>query len=229
MKVVYSYKGKSPDEFLLKMARLSVISVKNFTLYPTELYVDSVNYAYFKDFPYDNVVITDFDGLNTTAWNMSKLYTYSQQDEPFLHIDFDTCILAGFFIPDAMFVCEKTRYALMDSEYMKYAYNQFKPEHIVCSGFIGGTNYGDLFKEHYEWAKKQIKDVKEFSYRHLISLEEVAMTQRLKEFGITPTPLPESLFLHFWCRRNCGKTKEDVYGDVVGELLNFNVMIRKGG
>ena len=108
---------------------------------------------------------------------------------------------------------------------MKYAYNQFKPENIICSGFIGGTNYGDLFKIHYEWAKKQIKDVEEFAYRHLISLEEVAMTQRLTERGIKPTPLPENLFLHFWCRRDCGKTKEDVYGNVVNELLNFNKMV----
>ena len=225
MKVVYSYKGKKPDGFLLKMAQLSAVSVKNFTQYPTELYVDQGNYACFKDFPYDNVVITDFDGLNTTAWNMSKLYTYSQQNEPFLHIDFDTCILAGFTIPDAVFVCEKTRYALMDSEYMKYAYNQFKPVNIICSGFIGGTDYGDLFKVHYEWAKKQIKDVGEFSYRHLISLEEVAMTQRLTEKGIKPSPLPENLFLHFWCKR--GIRKKDIYGTVVEELLGFNTTVGK--
>ncbi|MBO4778097.1 MAG: hypothetical protein J5588_06340 [Bacteroidales bacterium] len=218
MKIVYSYHGGKPSDFLLKMARLSLLSVKHYTDYPTELWVDKENLAFFGN-GYDSYVVSDFGNPDARYWNMSKLYVYAQQTEPFLHIDFDTCVMPGFTIPDDAFVCEKMRKILIDDEYTKHALNAPVYDEILCSGFLGGSDYGYMFKEHYDWAKRQANDTP--TYKNLISLEEVALTQRIRMERKNIGTLPTDTFLHFWCRRNLGVSKEDIYGIVVSDLLKF--------
>ena len=223
MKVVYSYHGGVPNEFLLKMAELSFLSVRNYTEYPIELWVDEENKKYFR-MPYDSVVESDFGFPRDGYWNMSKLYVYAQQTEPFLHIDFDTCVMPGFTIPEGDIVCEKIRTIELDEEYTKYALKGERYNDIICSGFLGGNNYGDLFNEQYKWAISRIEGKP--TYKHLISLEEISFTQRINIFEKRIDTLNSDTFLHFWCRSEY--SKEKVYGSVVDSLLEFNRNAKNG-
>ena len=225
MKIVYSYHGGIPSEFLLKMAELSFLLVRNYTEYPIELWVDKANRKYFR-MPYDSVVESNFGFPRDEYWNLSKMYVYAQQTEPFLHIDFDTCVMPGFQIPQGDIVCEKIRKIEMDNEYKKHTIDAPIYEEIVCSGFLGGNNYGDLFRQQYEWAEACACAEGKPTYKNLISLEEVSFTQRVRQFNKCIETLNSDTFLHFWCRREWNK--EDVYGKVVDELLDFNRQARNG-
>ena len=240
MKIIYSYKGNKPDDFLLKMAELSGLSVKHHSNYTTELWVEEKNVKYFPTELYDNVVVTDFGGIKSNYWNLSKMFVYSQQEEPFVHMDFDTCIMPGFVIPDNDIVCEKMRMLYNKNlpvdnpnipedfrpfisnvdpkRYGRHLLNPTAPEHIICSGLLGGVNYGDIFKEHYDWAVKQIIDKP--TYEDMISLEEVAFTQRVQEQGLHISATPQYTLIHFWVPR--GVDKQKTHGEWINSLLNFH-------
>ena len=111
MKVIHSYwtkpylskendniGGWSSNLFHYMSCALSCLSTNKF--YDIELVTDNKGVELFIDkmqLPYSSVkvVLNDLDGYNTDLWALGKIYTYSIQDEPFLHIDND------FFIWDA--------------------------------------------------------------------------------------------------------------------------------
>lgn len=221
MKIVYSWHGKEPSSFTKETAELSILSVKNFCpQYTTELWVDHNNYGHFKHLPYDNIVISDFGRLASLFWNLSKMYVYAQQEGPFLHIDFDTCAVEGFEIPKGDIICEKRRDIDTNDANLQLLYELPVPSNIICSGMMGGCNYGSTFKDHYEWALQQSKSIEDPTYWDMITIEEVAMTQLVNFLNVKVASPRTDTFLHFWCREEFNK--EEAYGQVVHSLLQFN-------
>lgn len=234
MKVIWSYcsfGGKNlPTKFTLKMARLSLLSMRNFgdPTYKTVLYTDQQSAPMFSNLPYDEVIVTTFNHEKETRyWNLAKMWVYSQQQEPFLHVDIDTCFLQGFRIPtEGNVITEKMRDISEEPNISIHADRTLPTtSEIVCSGLIGGNCYGSLFKEHYKLAKNEVAKVgigETVKYESLYSLEEYLMTQHIIRRGLTIQSLQQGSFLHFWCRRDSGITKQEIYEAVINELLLFN-------
>jgi len=70
-------------------------------LYNVELYTDKVGYDFLIEklqLPYSKVhiVLDDLNEYNKNLWALSKIYTYSLQNEPFLHVDGDVFIWEKF-------------------------------------------------------------------------------------------------------------------------------------
>ena len=230
MLVIYSYCSYSngrPSEFTLKMAKLSLLSLRNMTSYRVKLYVDKESLSYFANFGYDEIEVSDFNisGIDKRFWNASKLWVYAQQSEPFLHVDFDTCFLDSFTIPtNGDIITEKLRTVDISNGYDFYSLSNIKQTNtIICSGLIGGISYGHIFKDHYEWAYSRMLEFnKVITYEMLNSIEEYSLTQRIEQENMSVACLQKDTFLHFWCNRNCGLTKEQAYHEVVDALLEFN-------
>ena len=223
MKVVYSYYGNKPSEFLLKMGKLSLSTLNQFSNYESLLYTDSKNYDYFKSLKFNNIIIKDFDVykfMEKGFWNASKLFTYADQELPFLHVDFDTAFTQEFIIPEAQIITEKLREVLLEHRQLSIS----EPiDKMICSGFIGGCDYGTLFKEHLEWAIKIMTDNENKpTYETLNSIEEYTLTQRILQHNLKISRLAEGSYLHFWCEPF--KSKEKVHGQIVNSLFDvFNL------
>ena len=232
MKIVYSYynyDGNGPSEFLLKCAKLSLLSLRvccpdlEAILYTTH---DCVKYfANFEIVNYDEIIESDFNmkDIDSRYWNYSKIWTYAHQDEPFLHIDFDTVILDNFTIPDTDVVVERARpYEICDDIQAHSIEGCLLPSKLLCSGFIGGKNL-DIFKELYEYAtircsKEYNKDI-DVSYEHLNSIEELAFSQLVAKNKLNYDVLTPGRFVHMWTPRSIDK--EEACSANVESLLNF--------
>ena len=223
MKIVYSYAGKKPSDFTLKMAKLSLKTLSLFTEFPAVLYVDYQNLEYFRHLGYSEIIVQELDAdlYNKGCWNIFKLKTYAHQTLPFLHVDFDTTFCEGFQLNKSDVITEKFR-SVSKEEFKTFSIGE-SIEQMVCSGFIGGYNFGTLFKEHYEWAKQQVRDFEgSLTYEHLNSLEEYALTQRILKHNLSVSELKQGSFLHFWCEND--KNKEEVHGQIVNSLFDvFNL------
>jgi len=64
--------------------------------YRTRLYTDSINYHFFKNIKYDEVVFLDDEFIKQfpqKGWSLGKLLAMSMVKEPFVHIDFDLLLI----------------------------------------------------------------------------------------------------------------------------------------
>jgi hypothetical protein len=64
--------------------------------YRTRLYTDSINYHFFKNIKYDEVVFLDDEFIKQfphIGWSLGKLLAMSMTKEPFVHIDFDLLLI----------------------------------------------------------------------------------------------------------------------------------------
>lgn len=89
----------SPEYHLMSWA-LSCLQLRSF-YESVELYVDAHNAKLFVDelcLPYTkiNIIGDDFRLPEKRLWALPKLYTYSRQTEPFLHVDGDVFIFEAF-------------------------------------------------------------------------------------------------------------------------------------
>lgn len=232
MKIIFTYcnpanRATKPSEMFLQTSILSAGSIKKFTDYKTVLYVDPKQNRWYKDNPYfDEIVKLDFfeDAFDPRYWNFPKLRTYSEQTEPFLHMDLDMCVVPGFKIPTSQIITERIRSIENESECFRHAYDQYTiPRNIVCSGMIGCNDVRALktFKEIYEKARVEcavgVYDTVEFP--DLYSIEEVALTQLIEKNKYTVEPLMLSKFLHFQ-----GVNKDTKYLEEVKRLIkNFKL------
>lgn len=233
MKIIWSYcsfGGKRlPDDFTVKMATLSLLSMKCVTHYKTELWTDAKSLEYFQHLNYNSIVVTRFDGWEDERyWNIPKMFVYSKQEEPFLHVDFDTCFLIGFRVPtEGDVITEKMRQLPDGRE--RWCMMRFKDENlpsvdeIICSGLIGGNNYEGLFRDNYVASLEKTADTRDevVTYDVLPSYEEYLFTQRVVSSGRTVQSLYNGSYLHFWCRRDATLSKQDIYEAVINELLEF--------
>jgi hypothetical protein len=114
--------------------------------YNVELYTDKIRYELLIEklnLPYTNVhvCLDDLNDIPVQMWALSKLYTYSLQTEPFLHIDGDVYIWDRFAseIENAELVVqhierEKNRHYYRDA--LRFMQNNDFKIHTSLSGLI---------------------------------------------------------------------------------------------
>jgi len=228
VKVIYSFNscgGKyTPNYWYLRMAELSVQSIKNCG-YKVELYVDAESADFFK---YDSFCVS-FDSVHvvnfmqfphdSAYWNFGKLYVYSLQTEPFLHVDFDTYFSHGFKIPkNGSIVTEKMREyrhakAFQDVSILP---NQRKiPEKLICSGLLGGSAYF-VYKELFDFACKYCQNPppeNDEIMSYLIGVEEYNLSQLAQYYQLPIKELQYDMFFHWQ-----GKNKRERYGKFIKKM-----------
>lgn len=237
MKVIYSYSSyggmKMPDGWWLRMAELSVQSMKNCG-YTVELYTDAECAPIFTDnqkfMPtFNQVHIVDFMQFPHDAayWNFGKLLVYSLQREPFLHVDFDTYFKPTFKIPeDADIVTEMQREYTMQQGFRDAAIFECNkiPAKLICSGLLGGSAFAafaDLFDHANYYCKRAPRGPITFDY--LVGVEEFNISQIADFRNLRVKELPKD-FLHFQ-----GANKRDRYDRIVADLYErtFNMKLHR--
>lgn len=222
MKIIYSFDTDGgriiPGNFYKKMAELSVLSAKKLG-YPVELYADLHGIEFFSFLPWDSVVIVEPEKYRHSRqyWNFVKLLTYSLQNEPFLHVDFDTYFHPGFTIPDhGDILTEMERdysYVRAFSE-VAVVKTDLIPEKLICSGLLGGYDT-TIWKELFSWAvykcQGNVPEDKAMSY--LVGVEEFNISQLALFYGLEVVPLDHQRFDHF---QGCDKEKR--FGDLINSL-----------
>ena len=225
MRIIYSFdtqQGKViPGSFFTKMAELSVFSANKVGV-PVELYTDMQGIEYFKTTKckFDSIHIVDFAqfGITTGYWNFGKLFTYSIQTEPFLHIDFDVYLHPGFVIPkDADIITEMLReYSFVQGFKDIAIFNtNVIPEKLICSGLLGGYNL-KIWKELFEHAKRVCKNPipnQDKAMSYLVGVEEYNLSLLADFYRIRPTELNKHYYSHFQ-----GGEKEKRYGQIINFL-----------
>ena len=88
MRIIYSYNtfgGKRfPTAFDMRLAKLSVTSLRASTDYEPYLYTDLRGKDIFAElFDMDYINVVDFEFQNPEYWNTGKLEVYAKQKEPF--------------------------------------------------------------------------------------------------------------------------------------------------
>ena len=240
MKVIYSfnsYAGKiTPGYWYLRMAELSVQSMKNCG-YRVELYVDAESVDFFRGdlfcVPFDAVHIVNFMQFphDSAYWNFGKLYVYSLQNEPFLHVDFDTYFKSGFKIPEnCAVVTEQLREYSYVKAFQDVAILQKQkqlPAQLICSGLLGGKAYF-AFKELFEFAGEYCKNAPRTNgetMAYLVGVEEFNLSQLAQLYQLPVVELPRDKFFHWQ-----GANKREVYGDIIKDLYfkTFNKLMYYG-
>lgn len=153
----------------------------------------------------------DFD---CRYWNFPKLITYSMQEKPFIHIDFDVFLQSGFakqLNKDSDIFTELIR----DYDYVKNfdKFNGIKPDKLICSGLLGANNI-EAFKENFEVALIECKPTKKkIVFEDLFGIEEYSFTQKVEQKKMKVQELDKTTFLHFQ-----GKNKNLRYGKLIKDF-----------
>lgn len=171
----YNFGWAAPEYHLMGWA-LSCLQLKHFYK-DVDLYCNSKAGSLLIDqlgLPYSNVHVThdDFNIVNEKLWALPKVFTYSLQDEPFLHLDGDfflfkklpDSLLGGELIAQNIEVASNY-YLTTQTELMKHftyfpdcvkkdfdSTNSFR---AVNAGILGGSNIA-FIKEYTELAFKYI-------------------------------------------------------------------------
>lgn len=221
MKIIYSFDTSDgnviPGIFYKKMAELSVLSAKRLG-YPVELYADLYGIDAFSYLPWDKIHIVEPSKYRHSRqyWNFVKLLTYSMQEEPFLHVDFDTYFHPGFTIPHGDIITEMQR----EYSYVRafadvaIAKTDIIPDKLICSGLLGGYDM-TIWKELFSWAsykcQRNIPSDKAMSY--LVGVEEFNLSQLAQFYGLEVVSLDHQRFDHWQ-----GDNKEKRFGSLINSL-----------
>lgn len=160
-------------------------------------------------------VIVDYSkyDFDKRFWNFPKLITYNLQKETFLHIDFDV-FLKPEFSDSLDFSSDIFTEMLRDYEH-KPEFDIFdkdgkKPEYLICSGLIGGSNL-QLFKDNFKIALDFCKPTKrELNFFDLVAIEEYCFTKLAISRGLTAQSFDKSTYSHFQ-----GKCKHTKYSEII--------------
>lgn len=231
MKIIYSYihQGGTPSAFFKKMAEISVASA-NRTGYEVELWADLYGIDYFRNQTncrFSVVKLLDVEQYKPLPeyWNFGKLLTYSLQKEPFLHVDFDTCLCDGFTIPESGdIITEMLRNYTMQKAFSDVQI--FKadrlPRQLICSGLIGGYNL-NVWQELFENAVKHCTQQrfhttptpgKEIAY--LVGVEEFCVSQLADFYNLEVQALNHNFFMHWQ-----GADKQQRFGQAIDIMYNY--------
>lgn len=218
MKIVFTYcriSDKPISEFTILMAKLAVCSVNKFTGLETVLYT---NVHDFDGLPFSDIQYVDFFtwDWDRRYWNIPKLMTYACQNEPFVHMDLDICVLPFIGFQEADIICEKVRDILPDENAGRHCIN---PSRGICSGFMGtSTQKGlDYFKHLYydkcmNECKTGIND--DVRFADLYSLEECYTYEYTVKKQLSVKPVGVQNFWHF-----TGVNKEDRFRQAVEKTI----------
>jgi hypothetical protein len=221
VKIIYTYYvkdnnfacGFQNEQVMLYCFKLSIESVKKHLKGVTEIEVNTnVDFLDDKDLGIA-ILKPEFPDFNHNWWNFPKIFTYSLQKTPFLHVDFDLIFTKDIDLREYTqkpLICE----AIRGLSFMKHEIahivdtNHYFP-YIPCSGIYGGY-YLDLFKELYEKAVKIQSLIDKPTYEDLFILEEVFMACVMKRENIKPISL-EGNFVHLQgARKKQILEKEDI-------------------
>jgi hypothetical protein len=168
---------RKPEYHLMSWA-LSSLQLKanynNITLYANDagakLLIDAL------ELPYTNIFLshTDLKGIDKNLWALPKLYTYSLQEEPFLHIDGDVFLFGK--LPDRLFNAEliaqnmeeathyytSTQLQIIDHftyfpNCVKIDFESHIPIRAVNAGILGGSNI-EFIKEYCSQAFRYVSN-----------------------------------------------------------------------
>lgn len=233
MKFCYTYcsnngKNLPSKDFFAKMAKLSVVSLGNCVTAPIELYADNAAADWFidREICFDRIHIIDFNKYKTDSryWNFGKIVTYSEQNESFLHIDFDTVFFPGFSVPEADIVTESLRDYSLHIDFLRHEIPGYPvPAFLICSGLIGCGNGNkktlEVFKKLKTLASvscsSEANKYKSVSNENLIGIEEFALTQLAEEEKLTVAELDKNFYAHWQ-----GEDKEKRFGALIDQLYN---------
>lgn len=203
-----------PSKFTLDLGYYAVKSVKKYTGCNTILYSDAESARYFKKFDFNDIIITEFPYINDLWWNIGKMYVYTLQRDPFVHMDLDIVAEKNFMLPDTDIICEFQRNIEYDTESLMLAYEDKPiPYKILCSGIIGGNNYGDIFIKNYNNRIEMMKKIDSPIFENLFSVEEVAFTQLVKEKNLSIGSPVDRSYTHYQ-----GYNKEIRFSDIPEKL-----------
>lgn len=221
MRIIYSYNtfgGKRfPTAFDMRLAKLSVTSLRASTDYEPYLYTDLRGKDIFAElFDMDYIYTIPFTVKNPAWWNAGKLEVYAMQSEPFLHVDFDTCFMNGFSVPeDADIITEKLRCYEKNEELERYGYDNKEPSKLVCSGLLGGKQ-DDTWRVLFKKAIYSIVQGKEPNFENLVSIEEYTLSQLAEGWELNIKELDPRYFAHFQ-----GEHKQERFGKIIDNLCKM--------
>lgn len=223
----YSFGGTYiPSLFFLKMARLSVASLRSVKheFDTITLYVDKYSLQYFEKMPFDNIQLIDYSEkeygkIDKRYWNFAKIMTYAKQDAAFLHVDFDTMFMPGFEVPVGVdIVTEKLRDYECDFRIRRHSWKDgIQPQKLICSGLIGGNGRGMVgaFLTNQTHAICGCQNAWFIGDKERISIEEYSFTQLVESEKLTVAELDQRFFAHWQ-----GSDKEEQYGAIINKLYN---------
>ena len=222
MRIIYSYNtfgGKRfPTAFDMRLAKLSVTSLRASTDYEPYLYTDLRGKDIFAElFDMDYIYTIPFTVKNPAWWNAGKLEVYAMQNEPFLHVDFDTCFMNGFSVPeDTDIITEKLRCYEKNEVLERYGYiGNKEPSKLVCSGLLGGIP-DDTWRVLFKKAIYSIAQGKEPNFENLVSIEEYTLSQLAEGWELNIKELDPRFFAHFQ-----GEHKQERFGKIIDNLCKM--------
>jgi hypothetical protein len=205
MKAIYTYYNFGKDQMnfssysnFIDIGKKSIDSAKqkfsNVTIYTNDLSISDI----FDDV---NVEKVDFGTFRPVFWNYPKLVSYSLQDSPFVHIDFD------FILKDELsteqlqsdIICENVRGRTILRNNIKFLSDEiaYSTPHIICSGFLGGNNT-DVFKELKLNADTIVNDYDLLvSFDTLVGIEEIYLTYLIKKYNLSLKQLTKDQYIHY--------------------------------
>lgn len=223
MRVIYSYNtfgGKRfPSAFDMKLAKLSVTSLRASTDYDPYLYTDLRGKDIFAElFDMDYIYTIPFTVKNPAWWNAGKLEVYAMQNEPFLHVDFDTCFMNGFSVPKhGQIITEKLRDYEQTNELKRFSYLHLnEPKKLICSGLLGGNSVYPIWNHLWDMAKESILKLDNPSFDNLVSIEEYTLSQLVEEMFYEVKELDPRHFAHFQ-----GENKQERFGKIIDNLCKM--------
>lgn len=162
-----------------------------------------------------NIIVVNYEEYNFDKryWNFPKMITYSLQDKPFVHIDFDVIVLDTFVFTDTPDIyTELKREYTYESRFDKY--KGVAPDFLICSGLIGGHNT-DVFKKNFEIAKQVCQPTdNEIEYEDLWGIEEYSFTQMANADNLIVSEFNPCSYIHFQ-----GKNKYLVYKNIIDQII----------
>jgi hypothetical protein len=182
--------GWSEKVFYYMSWALSCLKLKEFYK-SIELYTDKKGKELLIDalqLPYDkvHVVLDDINDFSPKLWALGKVYTYSLQEEPFIHVDGDIFIWSKF--PDRI---ENAQLIAQHKE-ENYEHNKSAAQRLIADGFyfdeeinpkneteINEVNAGILGGNNIDFFAIYTKEVFDFVKNNKAQIELV------EEMGIT--------------------------------------------
>lgn len=190
MKAIYTYWTQDGSNMLCrfpsiatfnKMAKITVEQSLNI-FDEVQIYTDVEGKAHLLSIGLDESLITLVDysqyDFDPRFWNYPKLISYSLQNSPFIHLDFDAIL---YKIPDpADIITEKRRSSDLQKRWNSFDLVTEVPDELICSGIVGGHNT-DVFKDLLDKCEESVS-VAYNAHRQvsnpmdLIEIEEVVLT-----------------------------------------------------
>lgn len=241
MKAIYTYStfggkklyaNEKDVPFFLKMAAVSVHSArKNFD--DVVCYTDDVNFVKSLCLPFTAIIEVPYCELFPISekwWNIHKLVTYSMQNSPFLHLDFDVYlhddfrtnnVLNGDIITEQLrsYSAIKPMFDHAPEWYTKELVKKF-PHGLICSGLLGSSNPSVTFKNLLSYALQAIKrHTKEPKFHDLYSIEEFNLSIIALYKDLEVEPLVRGTFKHWQGAQKSIIYKQEV--EAAYELIGF--------